>query len=409
MDRITFDKKGYRGFLTKKTYLVTCVFIISLAVLFGYVSHTAVFNRKMCERLFDDTTISTTTAAQENWSNQVELPPVTPWNSIGGCGAGGSGGGVADGIQWLGNGVHGGLIDVEVMSRSIIRQDFYQLAVAPRFSFKPTWTTTLGVSMPIMSKNGDVSYQSNETSEYHTTGGHGDLTIDFAKAVGFSGEYQMQLSLTLPTGQYDIKRGSDRSMSFLPVDFQKGAGIYSATLQIYRIIDVEDGFWKFDASYTQPFNMKPFSKKNEMLDTYYPAYKDRKKNDRFYYRFKPYGENDLGGYTPPSVSLGAYYAYRGMEGFVHSYGIYFMAPLAVAWIPEPSINVYDPKPDPDHMAWNSALIYQLEFSRRHFPLFLAVSVPLHDNADPSGSFDGPDWDDFGNQWIFAVGIKSTMF
>ncbi|MBN1577017.1 MAG: hypothetical protein JW913_10720 [Chitinispirillaceae bacterium] len=339
----------------------------------------------------------------------VPFPSPTPWNSIGGCGAGGSGGGVDDGVRWIGSGVQGGLIDVEIIPRYTIRKNFNQVTIPPRLSFKPSWTTTAAVMLPVMTKNGDVHYLSNQTPEYHTTGGMGDLTIDISKSLGFSGEYDLQLSLTLPTGQYDIKRGSDRSMSFLPVDFQMGSGIYTAALRLIRTFDVEDGFWRIEGSYSHPFNMKPFTGKNEMLDTYYEAYKDRTGGRRFYYRFKPYGENDLGGYTPPSVSLSGYYAYRGIEGYVHSWGIYISAPLGTAWIPSPDIGTYDPRPDPDHMMWNSAFVYELEFSRPKYPLLLAVSLPLHDRRDGRGRIDAPDWDDFLNQWIFAVGIKSTMF
>jgi hypothetical protein len=337
------------------------------------------------------------------------IPSPTPWSSIGGCGAGGSGGGVADGIQWLGNGVQGGLIDMELLPRYVIRRNFKQTSIAPRLSFKPTWTTMVGLSLPIMSKSGAVQYQSNVEEVDRTTGGMGDLTIDVSKSIGFAGEYQIQLSLTLPTGQYDIKRGSDRAQFFLPVDFQMGSGLYTPTLQLSRSIDVEDGFWKIDVSYSHPFNAKPFSRKNAMLDTYFADYKDRTDNRRFYYRGKPYGENDLGGYTPPSASVTTYFAWRGVEGYVHSWGIYLSAPFGVAWIPEPSVGEYAPKPDPDHKAWNGALIYGLEFSRQKYPVFCAISLPLHDRADPFNRIDGPDWSDFLNQWIFAVGIKSTMF
>ncbi len=46
----------------------------------------------------------------------VLMPVMTPWQSIGGCGAGGSGGGT-DGIKWVGEGVSGGLVQVEVLPK----------------------------------------------------------------------------------------------------------------------------------------------------------------------------------------------------------------------------------------------------------------------------------------------------
>lgn len=366
-------------------------------------------NRHLLEQCREDSSIASGCQMVNDAAWAAPMPGTTPWRSIGGCGAGGSGGGIADGIQWLGNGVQGGLIDVEILPRYAIRRNFKQFTFPPRLSFKPTWTTMVGVTLPVMSKSGAVQYLTNADEVDRTTGGMGDITLDVSKSLGFAGEYQLQLSLSLPTGQYDIKRGSDRNLNFLPVDFQMGSGLYTPTLQLSRSIDVEDGFWKIDLSYTHPFAMRPFSRKNSMLDTYYSDYKDRTDNPRFYYRAKPYGENDLGGYTPPSASVAAYYAWRGMEGYVHSWGIYLSAPFGTAWIPSHKPGEYAPIPDPDHKAWNGAFIYGLEFSRSKYPVFLALSLPIHDRADPFNRINGPDWGDFLQQWIFGVGIKSTMF
>ncbi|MBN1307930.1 MAG: hypothetical protein JXA18_08440 [Chitinispirillaceae bacterium] len=395
----------------KVILMARCLFCAAAAPWLIYVAiglqNSAALNRCITAAKFGEA------SAAENGEYRacatVPFPSPTPWNSIGGCGAGGSGGGVDDGIRWIGSGVQGGLIDVEIIPRYTIRKDFNQTTISPRLSCRPSRTTVASVMLPVMSKNGDVHYQSNLTPEYHTTGGMGDITLDVSKAIGFSGDYQLQVSLTLPTGRYDIKRGSDRAMFFLPVDFQMGLGIYTASLQLSRIIDVENGFWRIDGSYSHPFNMKPFTQKNGMLDSYYDAYKDRTDNRRFYYRFKPYGENDLGGYTPPSVSFAGFFAYRGVEGYVHSWGVYCTAALDTAWIPSPDIRTYDPRPDTDQMMWKSALIYELEFSRMKYPLLLAVSLPLHDRRDDRGRIDPPDWDDFLHQWIFAVGVKSTVF
>jgi len=142
--------------------------------------------------------------------------------------------------------------------------------------------------------------------------------------------------------------------------------------------------------------------------------------DRFEYYFKPYGENDLGAYTPASISGSCYYGYRGKHGFVHSWGVTFAAPLGVAWIPSFNASKYDPHPDPDHQAWSSTLNYGLEFSRTKFPIFAGVSLPLHDrknSADPSDPYneepfrkwDWPDWGDFLQQWTVGIGVKATMF
>jgi hypothetical protein len=384
--------------------------VLLIAMVMGLFVHAVAdfqnrFALEKCSKLLTEKKINITCHTQ---SISLYVPSTTPWNCIGGCGASGSGS-VGDGIQWLGNGVSGGLVDIEVLSRYTLRKNFKQLSMTPRFSCKPTWTTSAGISAPIMSKSGSVQYQANQQDEDRTTGGLGDLTVDFSKSLGYSGTYQLQLSMTLPTGQYDIKRGIESNPKFLPVDFQMGSGIYSATLQLSHTIDVEGGFLKFDASYSHPFNLRPFLKENEMLDDYYSAYRDRKDNERFYYQAKPYGESDLGAYIPPSISIAGYYAYRGETGYVHSCGLFLSAPLGIAWIPEPVINKYAPIKDPGHKAWSSAFIYELEFSRSKYPILLAVSIPFHDKPDDRGHFNGPEWGDFLQQWIFAMGIKSTMF
>jgi hypothetical protein len=354
----------------------------------------------------------------------------TPWASVGGCGAGGSGGGSADAIRWIGQGVTGGLLDVEMLPKYNFGQNYKTLTVAPRLSFKPAnfglafmnYSTVVGLRLPIMSKSGEVQYRTNQPAYDRTTGGIGDLTVDIMRSVGLNFKLDLQLGLTFPTGQYDIRRGPDAASEFLPINLQKGGGVYNAAFTVGHSRDVENGMWMFEAVYNFPFNMKPISGENEFLDggEYFAGYRDSTSNPRFHYRFKHYGENDLGGYTPPSVNASVYYAYRGVENFVHSFGLVFAAPTAVAWIHSEKTNQYDPRPDPDHKTWNAALIYGLEFSHMKYPVFMAVSLPIQDkkgtpNPDneydpgPMEKWDGPDWEDFLQQWTFAIGFKSTMF
>ncbi len=357
---------------------------------------------------------------------------ITPWANVGGCGGGGSGGGSGDGIKWIGNGVSGGLIDVEVLPKFNFGQNFQNFTIAPRFTFKPTWTTTVGISVPIVSKSGESQFTTAIEPNDRTTGGLGDLSVDIARSFGMSGEHSLSLALTAPTGQYDIKRGADNGEEFLPSSLQKGGGIYSATLGLSTNRTLEDAMLLIDLiSFSYPFNMKPFSGQNEMLEDYFPNEMKEKRpenadNDRFYYRFKPYGESDLGAFTPPSLSSGVYYAYRGIHGYTHSWGVTFSAPLGVAFVNGPDPAVYAPFPDPDHKAWSGAFSYGVEIQRKKLPVFMAVSLPIHDKAPESGTYeqfnddgsynlapfrewDAPDWSDFLQQWTFALGFKATLF
>ena len=350
------------------------------------------------------------------FNSPVEV--ATPWQSIGGCGAGGSGGGSGDGIKWIGQGVSGGYLEVEAFTKYTVGQNFTGVSFTPHLSIKPTWSTKLGVSVPWMSHSGEVQYRSNQIPADRTTGGVGDVSIDFSKTIGSGGAASLSASLTIPTGQYDIKRGTDSGKELLPSSFQKGSGLYSLTVGWDYSRDTDKGIWLYGLSYTHPFAMHLISGENEFNDSYW---KDLDHNDdRFEYRFKPYGENDLGAYTPPSVGGSIAYGYRGRPGIVQSFGVNFSVPLGVAWINSEKVGTYDPRPDPDHQAWSVAFAYGIEFSNSDFPVFLAVSLPLHDKsnaADPENEYDEspmrkwdtPDWSDFGQQWTIAVGIKGRFF
>lgn len=350
------------------------------------------------------------------FNSPVEV--ATPWQSIGGCGAGGSGGGSGDGIKWIGQGVSGGYLEVEAFTKYTVGQNFTGVSFTPHLSIKPTWSTKLGVSVPWMSHSGEVQYRSNQIPADRTTGGVGDVSFDFSKTIGSGGAASLSASLTIPTGQYDIKRGTDSGKELLPSSFQKGSGLYSLTLGWDYSRDTDKGIWLYGLSYTHPFAMHLISGENEFNDSYWKDIEH--KGDRFEYRFKPYGENDLGAYTPPSVGGSIAYGYRGRPGIVQSFGVNFSVPLGVAWINSEKVGTYDPRPDPDHQAWSVAFAYGIEFSNSDFPVFLAVSLPLHDKsnaADPENEYDespmrkwdAPDWSDFGQQWTIAVGIKGSFF
>ncbi|SHK55635.1 hypothetical protein [Fibrobacter sp. UWEL] len=341
----------------------------------------------------------------------------TPWQSIGGCGAGGSGGGSGDGIKWIGQGVSGGYLEVEAFTKYAVGQNFSSMTFTPHLSVKPTWSTKLGVSIPMMSHQGEVQYRSNQNPTDRTTGGLGDVSFDFSKTIGSGGAASLSASLSIPTGQYDIKRGTDGGKEILPSSFQKGSGLYSLTLGWDYSRDTDKGIWLYGLTYTHPFAMHLFSGENEFNDSYWKDLDH--KGDRFKYRFKAYGENDLGAYTPPSVGGSIAYGYRGRPGIVQSFGLSFSAPLGVAWISSETEGKYDPRPDPDHKAWSAALAYGIEFSDTDFPVYFAVSIPIHDKSNsnskdeydekPMRQWDAPDWSDFGQQWTVAVGVKGSFF
>jgi hypothetical protein len=357
----------------------------------------------------------------------TELQSLTPWKCVGGCGAGGSGGTAAD-IKWIGTGVSGGLIDAEFMSSITAGENFEYKQLKSRFSYKPTYTTNFGLTIPIVSKLGSLQPQTNNDDKTEATAGMADIMVDFSKNIGMEGEYSLSLNLTLPTGQYDVKRGNENSMLYLPATLQRGGGIYSASLGLSRTIDVEKGLWIWEAFYSHPFAVN-FYGKNQFVNTKSDQYGDiyrrwdimtTSEKKRFKYYFKPYGENDLGGYTPPAITAAVYYGSRKQQGYVHSFGAKASVPFAVAWVPDYSASTYDPKPDPNFKAWTLTLHYGLEFSNEHYPFYIAVNKTICDKSTPNANnaydtktlakWDWPEWKDvLNNNWTLAVGIKSTMF
>lgn len=334
----------------------------------------------------------------------------TPWQCIGGCGAGGSGGG-SNGIKWIGNEMGGSTLRLEVLPKLNFGKNFAYLISAPRLTYHPTYATELGMVMPIGFKIAEVHYRTNLEPQTVVNGGRGDLTLDILQKFGSTGQFSWQAALTFPTGQWDAKRGSDLSKAILPYTMQMGQGVYAATLGLFYTVDAENALFLFDGFFTYPFAVR-FDKKNQYLDTDYRHYKNTTINrERFYYRhiIKPYGENDRGDYIPPSLSFDAVYAYRSIPGITQSLQFFYASPLGIRWVHSYVPTEYNPLPDPDHRAWDLVISYGVEFSNNHLPLFLGVGLPIHDRKDPHGIWNAPDWENIGQEWIFAFGVKTALF
>lgn len=350
----------------------------------------------------------------------IVSPGLTPWASIGGCGAGGSGGSGGAAAKWVGKGVTGGLIDLQVLGNYSFGQSYQTSSLSTRASYKPTYTSTLGITIPVMSKSGLVQPQGQIPDRTEVTGGLGDITIDYSKALGMEGQYALNLGLTFPSGQSDIKRGADNEKIYLPSILQKGGGLYAAAIGLGYTKDIEKGILLFDINYNHPFALN-FTGKNQYNQgnggwNYATDNMSASDRNRFEYYFKPYGENDLGAFTPRSISIDAYYGNKAEEAYIYSFGLTFSAPLSVAWIAGYNPKTYAPIQDPDFQAWSASLNWGMEFSHAKYPVFIAVALPIHDKADGAGGsasvlkqWSGPDLKDLGQAWSFTIGIKSTLF
>jgi hypothetical protein len=354
-----------------------------------------------------------------------EARSLVPWQNIGGCGAGGSGGLGGGNITWIGRGVSGGLLDVQSITSVEIGQTRRNFASMQRLSFKPTSASSIALSIPVLSKMAQFQPQTNLPSRTEVTGGVGDLLLDFSRTFGSIGQYALMATLTLPTGQYDIKRGEETSPQYLSNILQLGGGVYAASIGLSYTRDFDRGILIADFLATHPFVIN-FSGKNKNNDAasggwgYETDLMSDKEKQRFVYRFKPYGENDLGGYTAPSLYGAVYYGDKRDPQYVPSYGLTLSIPLQVNWIPNYSASLYDPIPDPDFWTWSGTLQYGMEFSHSERPLYFVIAKQIHDRATPPGqdhrydvssvaTVNGPDWRDFWNTWSFAVGIRTSAF
>jgi hypothetical protein len=362
--------------------------------------------------------------ANKNTSTVIKT---TPWACVGGCGAGGSGGAGGATAKWIGRGVTGGLLDIQGMYSGSDTKQSVSKALELRFSIKPTYTSILALTVPFFSKTGSLQTTSDQPP---ITGlinnGIGDIRVDYIGNFGLSGDLSYDFTLSLPTGPYTATTGSDKYPIYLPTSLQLGAGVYNLSLDIGKTIDRDKSMILLDLVYSYPFNIN-FSGKNQYYD-FTQQQKDlmtSSEKKRFYYYFKPYGENDIGGYTPPSLMASAFYGYKGMEDFVHSFGLMFSVPLGVSWIPALTTGKpYDPSPDPDNQVWNATLCYGLEFSKSNFPLFIAAYLPIHaktasaTNAQAGNKYDptpmeswsrGPEWNDVFHRWSVFMGVKTSLF
>jgi hypothetical protein len=285
--------------------------------------------------------------------------------------------------------------------------------IRSRFTFKPVWHTDVGITIPVNSKTGVTQPSTLGEPRTRVVSGLGDIALDVSRSIGSEGQYSLSFAFGMPTGRYDIWSGSDHKKELHPQNLQLGGGIYSTDISISRVIDGNRKMWIVDAGYSHPIAMHLFSGENSYLDSYFTSYKDSTGSNRFYYRFKPYGENDLGAYAPPSFHTSLYYGDRSSEEYIQSFGLSLAIPLGVAWVADEFFAgespLYNPRPDPDHKAWSMTLSYGIEFSREQFPLFLSISKQLTDKGDVKGTWNGPDWEQFMYQWTFALGFKASMF
>jgi hypothetical protein len=182
------------------------------------------------------------------------------WDNIGGCGVSGASGGGGGGAAWVGRGVSGGLVNMDLMYGASLGGDYGYSSLSARFSHTIKNKNTVGISFPFSLKNGTYRYDNNDAPITQTVGGFGDMGFDYARKFGKTESGSISLGMGLPTGKYNHRRydpknsgiGEDHTSLVTP-ELQTGTGIYNGSLSMEYTIDKDWGPIIIGCSYAAPF------------------------------------------------------------------------------------------------------------------------------------------------------------
>ena len=177
------------------------------------------------------------------------------WDNIGDCGVGAGTGAAGGAARWIGRGVTGGIIDLEILYSKSIGNDYLYENLNPKISYNISQLNTLGLTIPITTKDG--AYKITDVPLRETVGGLGNLNIEFKRKYGQTDAGIMILAVGLPTGKYDHRRewgtsGAMNNMYVVP-ELQTGNGLYNVSLGTQYSISKDWGMILFGGSYTAMF------------------------------------------------------------------------------------------------------------------------------------------------------------
>lgn len=370
----------------------------------------------------------------------VDGAEVAVWSNVGGCGS--SGGGAAAGAgKWIGRGVSGGLVDVEVLSNTTLGGDYLYraqaLSATLHFPDHPAWTMALALAW----KSNAFEYQGYKVSEditprmHRTTGGFGDLGLSVNRTLGNENEHSLGISAGLPTGQHDIKRLHFMGQNVEPDDnrwmnpfVQPGSGLYSLGLS-YEYTKTKDwGLIVFGGSYSSAWAWDNWGCRDDAL------VRGRSVNDRVLscqgaapsaltWRLwelrhqhlqdgkeplawtDSYGAPGTGATGADGISLYGHVG-RKEESSTQSVGMTLTVPLAPTyyWEYGPGVNDNRVSTRIRTNDYTLKLSGGVEITNPNFPIFLSLGIPwvLNDIMDRGRLVDP-------QNYVGTVGIRGTFF
>jgi hypothetical protein len=175
-----------------------------------------------------------------------------PWRCVGGCGtSAGGAGNTGAGVRWIGQGVTGTLVDIELQNSLTIMSN-------PRDSLMPHKNTFLilpslylhlrpidiQICLPVAYKYAAIEKTIDQKSIINS--GIGDLSADISLKVGTEGHIVPHLGFSIPTGRAD---GYNR-FEVLPSDMQRGTGRFGGWIGLDYTISRDWGSIYISPGYT---------------------------------------------------------------------------------------------------------------------------------------------------------------
>ncbi|MBL8026958.1 MAG: hypothetical protein JNL74_11140 [Fibrobacteres bacterium] len=203
------------------------------------------------------------------------------WEGIRGCGVGGGAGGGGGGAKWIGRGVTGGQVDLQLMSSTTLGGDYEYSSLSAQISknlFNNKYNAAL--SLPWSDKSGTFELRQDQPPITQEVGGFGDMGLSFGRKFGESDQGNLTLTVGLPTGKYNHRRhdpthpskaSRDTLKTFVTPELQSGSGLYNLSFSYDYVLDKDWGPSIFGISYTAmigsistPFSRNGFGAQNDI-------------------------------------------------------------------------------------------------------------------------------------------------
>jgi len=161
------------------------------------------------------------------------------WGNIGGCGAGGGSSSGATGAKWVGRGVSGGYVDVQLLVTQAYSHDNYFTTFNTRLGTGVLNKWSFGLNVPILYKVGQVDVLGQSRTAH--IAGFGDLSAEVTRKLGITNSSQLTLIASAPAGAHDAVREG----IVLPQHLQLGSGVLGVTGQFEHTVDRDWGLMIF--------------------------------------------------------------------------------------------------------------------------------------------------------------------